>query len=283
MCWGHRFTRIRATLTTDPRRHKVETTIRRVSTVSNRGYSSFNCGRRLSRVILPIRSNHFLEPMANLFELPRYLAVEGPIRVGKSTLAGILAERLNAQRVMEPEENAFLRAFYEGERGAGFQAQFAFLIRRFEQLRALDLGPRSQKAVVTDFIFEKDKIFACLNLNDQELDTYNRYYTYFRDQLPTPDLVIYLQATPEVLKKRLKKKNAAAEKAINEEYLEEVIKAYEHFFFHYTSSDLLIVNTSEIDFVERNEDLQELLRKVSAPIKGTQYFLPLGRQEAASA
>jgi deoxyadenosine/deoxycytidine kinase len=157
------------------------------------------------------------------------------------------------------------------------------LIRRFEKLRALDLGPRSQKTVITDFIFEKDKLFACLNLNDQELDTYNRFYNYFREQLPTPDLVIYLQATPEVLKKRLKKKNAADEKAISEDYLEEVNKAYEHFFFHYTSSDLLIVNTSEIDFVERNQDLQELLRKVSAPIKGTQYFLPLGSQEAATA
>lgn len=221
--------------------------------------------------------------MANLFELPRYIAIEGPIRVGKSTLAQILADRLNAQRVMEPEDNPFLPAFYQGERGAAFQAQLAFLIQRFEQLRGLDLGARSQKTVVADFIFEKDKLFACLNLNDQELETYNRYYNFFREQLPMPDLVIYLQATPEVLKKRLRKKNSAGEKAINEDYLEEVIKAYEHFFFHYTSSDLLIVNTSEIDFVERNEDLQQLLRKVSAPIKGTQYFLPLGSQEAASA
>jgi deoxyadenosine/deoxycytidine kinase len=220
--------------------------------------------------------------MANLFELPQYIAVEGPIRVGKSTLARVLAERLNAQRVMEPEDNPFLGAFYNGERGAAFQAQFAFLVRRFEQLRALDLGPHSQKLVVADFIFEKDKLFACLNLTDQELEVYNRYYNHFRDQVPTPDLVIYLQATPEVLKKRLKKKNVCGERTINEDYLQEVVKAYEHFFFHYTSSDLLIVNTSEIDFVERNEDLQELLRKVSAPIKGTQYFLPLGREGAAS-
>ena len=224
-----------------------------------------------------------LEPMANLFESPRYIAVEGPIRVGKSTLARILGERLNAQRVIEPEDNPFLTAFYQGERGAAFQAQLSFLVRRFEQLRALDLGAQSPRTVVADFIFEKDKLFACLNLNDQELEIYNRYYNFFREQLPTPDLVIYLQATPEVLKKRLKKKNAAGEKAINEDYLVEVIKAYEHFFFHYTSSDLLIVNTSEIDFVEHNQDLKELLRKVTEPIKGTQYFLPLGNQEAASA
>jgi deoxyguanosine kinase len=220
--------------------------------------------------------------MANLFESPRYIAVEGPIRVGKSTLARILGERLNAQRVTEPEDNPFLGAFYDGEPGAAFQAQFAFLIRRFEQLRALDLGSHSRRTVVADYIFEKDKLFACLNLNDQELDTYNRYYNYFREQLPTPDLVIYLQATPEVLKKRLKKKNVSSEKSLNEDYLDEVIKAYEHFFFHYTSSDLLIVNTSEIDFVERSEDLQALLRRVSEPIRGTQYFLPLGSDEDAA-
>jgi len=221
--------------------------------------------------------------MAKLFELPRYIAVEGPIRVGKSTLARFLGERLAAQRVIEPEDNPFLKAFYEGEPGAAFQAQLAFLIRRFEQLRALDLGSTSNKTVVSDYIFEKDKLFACLNLTDQELDTYNRYYNHLRGQLPTPDLVIYLQATPEVLKRRLKKKNAPGERAVSDEYLEEVVKAYEHFFFHYTSSDLLIVNTSDIDFVDRNEDLQELLRKVTEPIKGTQYFLPLGGAEAVGA
>ena len=151
--------------------------------------------------------------MANLFESPRYIAVEGPIRVGKSTLARILGERLNAQRVIEPEDNPFLKSFYDGEPGAAFQAQFAFLVRRFEQLRSLDMGSRAQRTVVADFIFEKDKLFACLNLSDQELETYNRYYNFFREQLPTPDLVIYLQATPDVLKKRLKKKNAAGRKS----------------------------------------------------------------------
>src|SRR5262249_12439382 len=108
--------------------------------------------------------------MANLFESPRYIAVEGPIRVGKSTLARILADRLNAQRVSEPEDNPFLGSFYDGEPGAAFQAQFAFLIRRFEQLRTLDISSHSQRTVIADYIFEKDKLFACLNLSDQELD-----------------------------------------------------------------------------------------------------------------
>jgi deoxyguanosine kinase len=219
--------------------------------------------------------------MAKLFEPPQYIAVEGPIRVGKSTLANIIADRLNAQRVIEPEDNPFLRAFYEGERGAGFQAQFAFLVRRFEQLRALEVGPKSRKTVVADYIFEKDKIFAYINLSDPELEVYNRYYQLFREQLPAPDLVIYLQASPDVLKKRLRKKNVAGETSVSDDYIEEVVKAYEHFFFHYTSSDLLVVNTNDIDFVERHTDLQELLRRVSEPIRGTQYFLPLGSTGAA--
>jgi deoxyguanosine kinase len=220
--------------------------------------------------------------MAKLFEPPQYIAVEGPIRVGKSTLANIIADRLNAQRVIEPEDNPFLRAFYEGERGAGFQAQFAFMIRRFEQLRALEVGPKSRKTVVADYIFEKDKIFAYINLSDPELEVYNRYYQLFREQLPAPDLVIYLQASPDVLKKRLRKKNLSGETSVSDDYIEEVVKAYEHFFFHYTSSDLLVVNTNDIDFVERHTDLQELLRRVSEPIRGTQYFLPLGSTGAAS-
>ncbi|HMK31643.1 MAG TPA: deoxynucleoside kinase [Terriglobales bacterium] len=214
--------------------------------------------------------------MAKLFELPRYIAVEGPIRVGKTTLANVIADRLHAQLIVEPEDNPFLSSFYKGDSGAAFQAQLAFLIRRFEQLRALDVGPDSRKIVVADYIFEKDKLFACLNLSDAELEIYNRYYSFFHEQLPSPDLVIYLQATPEVLKKRLRKKGAAAEVSISDDYIEAIARAYEHFFFHYTSSDLLIVNTSDIDFVDHNEDLQELLRKVSEPVRGTQYFLPLG-------
>jgi deoxyguanosine kinase len=220
--------------------------------------------------------------MANFFEPPRYIAVEGPIRVGKSTLARVIAERLHGQLIHEPEDNPFLGAFYDNEPGAAFQTQFSFLIQRFEQLHLLEAGPNSRKVIVADYIFEKDKIFANLNLTDAELAVYDRYYKFFRQQLPTPDLVIYLQASTDVLRKRVKKKNAPTERAINDDYLEEVVKAYEHFFFHYTSSDLLVVNTSEIDFVERSEDLQQLLRRVSEPIKGTQYFLPLGTDAAGA-
>ena len=235
-------------------------------------------GRSISRLtvsdkILPLwfvshgsRSGR-AEPRATL---PRYIAVEGATGVGKSTLVRILAERLNAEQVMEPESNPFLDSFYEGEPGAAFQVQFAFLVRRFEQLQALDLGPRSQKTVVADYIFEKDKLFACLNLTDEELETYNRYFNHFREQLPTPDLVIYLQATPEVLKKRLEKRNAPGERAVNEEYLKEVVKAYEHFFFHYASSDLLVVNVSDravkdltVEIIEREDGLRQLVQTAS--------------------
>jgi deoxyguanosine kinase len=221
--------------------------------------------------------------MANLFELPRYIAVEGPIRVGKSTLAGIIAGQMQAQRISEPEDNKFLAAFYEGESGAAFQTQMGFLIARYEQLRELETGVNRARAIVADYIFEKDKLFANLNLADAELEIYNRYYNLFRDQLPTPDLVIYLQASPEVLKKRLRKKNVASEHQISDDYIDQVHKAYEHFFFHYSASDLLVVNTNDIDFVGNHQDLQELLRRLSEPIKGTQYYLPLGGEAAASA
>jgi deoxyguanosine kinase len=218
--------------------------------------------------------------MANFFELPRYIAVEGPIRVGKSTLARVIAQQMNAQLILEPEDNHFLKSFYEGEAGAGFQAQFGFLISRYEQLSRVDLKTNPHKRVVVDYLFAKDKLFAYLNLSDPELEIYNRYYNLFRQSLPVPDLVIYLQASPEVLKKRLKKKNAPAETAISEDYIEQVHKAYEHFFFHYTSSDLLVVNTNDIDFVEHSNDLKELLRRLNEPIKGTQYYLPLGGEAA---
>src|SRR2546425_7482293 len=136
------------------------------------------------------------------------------------------------------------------------------------------------RTVISDYLFEKDKIFAYLNLGDAELQLYEQYFELLAEQVPIPDLVIYLQAKPEALKKRIAKKNVPFEHRISDEYLEAVVRAYEHFFFHYKSSNLLVVETSEIDFVHRNEDLRELLERLSQPVKGTQYFLPLGSATA---
>jgi deoxyguanosine kinase len=217
--------------------------------------------------------------MAKLFEQPRYIALEGPIRVGKSSLAAILAERLHAQRIVEPETNPFLDRFYAGQTSIGFQTQMWFLHQRYEQLKGIS-REELDTPVVADYIFEKDKLFAYINLSDAELTLYKSYYQHFREQVATPDLVIYLQATPEVLKQRLKRKGLPGERAVSDDYLEQVVAAYEHFFFHYTASDLLVVNTSEIDFVNNNRDLQMLLKRLEEPIKGTQYFLPLGTELA---
>jgi deoxyadenosine/deoxycytidine kinase len=209
-----------------------------------------------------------------------FVAVEGPIRVGKTSLADILADRLHAARIRDVEDNPFLEAFYHDQPGAAFRAQFHFLLQRFKQLRSLDLAARPDRVIISDYLFEKDKIFAYLNLNDAELNIYDQYYEIFAEQIPIPDLVIYLQAKPEALKKRIGKKNVPFEHRISEDYLDAVVNAYEHFFFHYKSSDLLVIETSEIDFVDRNEDLQELLRRLSQPVRGTQYFLPLGSASA---
>src|SRR5258708_1065695 len=215
--------------------------------------------------------------MAKLFDLPRWIAVEGPIRAGKSSLAHILAERMGARRISEPDNNPFLERFYRGEHDAAFPAQMWFLHERHQQMIREKTAKRDVP-LVSDYIFEKDKLFAYINLSDAELDLYNRYYNLFRNDVPAPDLVIYLQATPEVLKQRLKRKDIPNERAISESYLEQTVRAYEHFFLHYTACDLLVVNTSDIDFVNNNSDLQMLMRRLAEPVKGTQYFLPLGAE-----
>lgn len=210
------------------------------------------------------------------FASPQFIAIEGPIRVGKTSLADILAQRLGAVRLCDFEDNPFLDSFYEDQPGAAFKVQMHFLLRRYQQLLSLDLAGNRHQTVVSDYLFEKDKIFAYMNLSDAELGLYNAYFEQFDEQVPLPDLVIYLQASAETLRRRIARKNLPREREISDEYLEEVIKAYEHFFFHYTKSNLLVVNTSEIDFVGRNEDREELLRRLRQPVQGTQYYLPLG-------
>lgn len=210
------------------------------------------------------------------FKSPRHIVVEGPIRVGKSTLARILAERMHARRIFDCDDNPFLADFYDEKPGAAFRAQMYFLYERHRRL--IDARPEeSQAPIVSDFLFEKDKIFAYINLEDEELKLYENYFDMLAPSIPAPDLVIYLQAKPEVLRKRVSKKGNLSETRVSEEYLEAVARAYEHFFFRYSASNLLVVDTSEIDFVERNADLLELLNRLRQPVKGTQYFLPLGQ------
>ena len=210
------------------------------------------------------------------FRTPRYIAIEGPIRVGKSTLARVLAERLHARRIFDCDDNPFLADFYNECPGAAFRAQMHFLFERYRRLAELRAEDESGP-VVSDFLLEKDKIFAYINLDNEELRLYEKYCELLTPSLPVPDLVIYLQAKPEVLRKRVSRKGDPAETEISGEYLEAVASAYEHFFFRYSASNLLVVDTTEIDFVERNQDLQELLNRLRQPVKGTQYFLPLGQ------
>jgi deoxyguanosine kinase len=204
------------------------------------------------------------------FETPRHIVIEGPIRVGKSTLAKALAEQLHARRVFDCEDNPFLADFYDEKAGAAFRAQMYFLYERHRLLTEAQLHDGAA-LIVSDFLFEKDKIFAYMNLDNEELKLYEKYFDMLAPSIPPPDLVIYLQAKPEILQKRVSKKGDPAETQIS------AANAYSHFFFRYSASNLLVVDTTEIDFVERSQDLQGLLRRLRQPVKGTQYFLPLGQ------
>ncbi len=205
----------------------------------------------------------------------RYIAIEGPLRVGKTSLARALAERLRATTIFDTEDNPYLADFYSGSPGAAFRSQMHFLFARYWQLREAGLD-RSHLPVVADYLFEKDKLFAYLNLTDQEVAIYDSYYQHFKEQVPAPDLVVYLKASPDVLRERIQRKNVPSEANISADYVHELARAYEHFFAHYTAADVLVVDTSKVDFVRRSTDLDELLQELSQPVQGTQYFLPLG-------
>ena len=205
----------------------------------------------------------------------RYIAIEGPLRVGKTSLARSLAERLRARPLLDSEENPFFGNFYRGESGAAFRAQMYFLMSRYQRIHEADIS-HSHTPIVADHLFEKDKLFAYINLNDDEVAIYDRYYRHFKEQLPAPDLVVYLKAPTDILRERIARKNVADESHISDEYIDEVVRAYEHFFAHYKAADVLVVDTSKSDFVHREKDLEELLEELSRPVQGTQYFLPLG-------
>jgi deoxyguanosine kinase len=210
-------------------------------------------------------------------ERPRYIAVEGPIGVGKTTLAQILSERLGARLVLEAhEENPFLPGFYADRRKHAFQAQLFFLLSRFQQQQALFQQDLFNQATVADYLFAKDRIFAALTLDADEHALYDRVYDLVGTRTVKPDLVVYLQARTDVLVTRVKKRGREYERGMDPSYLGALAKAYNDYFFHYEDTPLLVVNTSDIDFEGNADDLEALLTVIRRHRKGTQHYVPMG-------
>ncbi len=206
----------------------------------------------------------------------RYIVVEGPIGVGKSSLATILSQRLSARRVMEVvEENPFLANFYGDRDKYAFQTQMFFLLSRFRQQQALFQQDLFREVTVSDYLFEKDRIFASLTLKSDELALYERMFETLEPRVAKPDLVIYLQARLDVLLARIKKRGREFERKFDANYLESLCRSYSSFFFHYQDTPLLVVNTSDIDFVNNQADLDNLLNVVWQTRKGTVHYQPL--------
>jgi deoxyadenosine/deoxycytidine kinase len=207
----------------------------------------------------------------------RYIAIEGPIGVGKTRLAERLAGRIDGSTVLEDAENPFLADFYHERPGAALQAQLFFLLSRHRQLTGLRQADLFRHATVCDYLFDRDKIFAYLNLDDNELFIYQRLYDLLSRDIPQPDLVIYLQAPTDVLLRRIRERPVDPERPLprpDDEYVRELNEAYQHYFFHYTASPLLVVETSEFDPERSDQALDDLVRQIAGMTRGTRYYVP---------
>lgn len=211
----------------------------------------------------------------------RYIVIEGPLGVGKTTLTEMLAERLGAQTLLEDvEANPFLVKFYQDPKKHGFQAQIFFLLRRYHLALEMSQMGLFHRTTVSDFLFDKDQVFARVNLEDHEFWLYEQLYQILKKRVSPPDLVIFLQAKTEVLMQRLKKRNKKYEKNITFKYLEKVNQAFNEFFFHYTECPLLVVNASEIDFVHVPEDFEDLVERIGSMKSGVQYYIPMSSKKS---
>ncbi len=205
-----------------------------------------------------------------------YIAIEGVIGVGKTSLAKVMAERMNAGLILEQsEENPYLEDFYRDPQRFAFQLQLFFLISRYRQLLTIPQRDLFQAHLIADYIFAKDRIFAHLNLERRDLILYEKVATLMERELPKPDLVIYLQSSTERLIEHIRKRNRKIERNISADYIRQLNEAYNSFFFHYKDTPLLVVNTSEIDFVQKEGDLNDLIRQVENPPAGVKYYVPL--------
>lgn len=208
----------------------------------------------------------------------RYLAVDGPIGVGKTSLVERLVKRYEAVKVLEDVDNPFLPDFYRDRPGSAFQTQLYFLLSRFRQQRDIVQQEIFQRLVVSDYSFAKDRIFAYLTLSDEDLALYDRLFLSLETQVPSPDLVLFLTADVDTCMARIRKRNRPFEREISEEYLAELIDAYNHYFHYYNRSPLLVVDTRNLDLTGRGEDFDDLLDQLKRPIRGTEYFLPARRR-----
>ncbi|MDO8425914.1 MAG: deoxynucleoside kinase [Deltaproteobacteria bacterium] len=209
-------------------------------------------------------------------EKSRYIAIEGPIGVGKSSLAELLANELNGRTLIEEvDANPFLPKFYVDIKKYALQTQLFFLLSRYQQQKEMFQQELFNSTVISDYLFAKDRIFAYLNLDENELSLYEQVYRLLDTRIPKPDLVIYLQASTEVLLERIGRRNKDYEKGVKEEYLEKLIDAYNRYFFYYNDTPLLVVNTTEIDFVNNPADLTNLVKEIKHMRGGSQHYIPL--------
>jgi len=212
----------------------------------------------------------------NRDDVPRYIVVEGPIGVGKTSLCKRLAESLSAELLLEgSDDNPFLEKFYQDPRAAALPVQLFFLFQRAQQIQALRQSDLFSPINVADFLMDKDRLFAQLNLDDDELRLYEQAYENLTLDVPQPDLVVYLQAPVEVLEKRVRQRGRSMEHHLDIEYLQQVADSYTRFFHYYNSAPLLIVNTEDIDLVNDNNDYKMLLDQVVQVKRGRHYFNPM--------